>query len=180
MTKNQLLEKRTALGTYIAISDQWTRPWEDAVEAYDLIEKALEDRPKVLAHQMLSMLEVINGDVRFKDEAIHSTEFEALSHWASRQRSGPFTFVMDQAYNVLDYVADNGLDNLEDNFPEPDVYTDDILSWLAGTTYNLGYVTEALQDGRYDNANALLSMAQFLAIADIWTSLGDMLRSFLK
>lgn len=156
--------------------------WEDEVGAYDLIEEALAGRIKTLALRMLDMLEITGDDVRFTEEAIaqRTAEFQALGRWVSKSDS-TVTFLLEQAYYMLDCVTSEGLDNIESGYPEPDIYTAGLTDWLSGTVHNLWYVTEALsQGGIYTDGVVLLQEAQRLAIRDAWTSLAQMLKGLLE
>lgn len=150
--------------------------WEDEVGAYDLIEKALAGR-------MFGLLEVAGDDVLFTDEARSrgSVEFSAMVRWMNGNRSAT-TFLLDQAYYMLDHVSNEGLENIESDYPEPDIYTEDLVAWLAQTTRNLTYVTEALREGGNSIADGtdLLQRAQYMAIRDAWASLAKVLKGLLE
>lgn len=166
--------------------DAFWAGWEEAIGAHDLIEDALANRAKVLAGKMLSLLMVTErgGDpvVRFTNEAISqgSGEYQLLVRWSSDNGRHSFDFLFDQAYYMLDFVAANGLEDIEDDLPDADVYTRDLLNWLASTIRNLNYITAALEVADYTDSHALLQHAQCRAIGDIWLSLARVLEKALE
>lgn len=154
---------------------------EDEVDAHSLIEQVAEIRTANLAKRMLAILEVVGEDVCFTEEAIRqrTPEFQSLAEWVSKTY-GPASFLLGQAYNMLDHVIAEGLEDIKHNYPEPDCYTYNLIYWLSLSTSNLQYVTEALAEGSSTDGFNLLQRAQSLAIQDAWMSLAQILRDLLK
>ena len=166
--------------------DAFWDAWETEIGAADLIEAALANRPKVLADKMLDLLMVTERDgnqvVRFTDEAVtqRSAEYQLLVQWKTDNGRHALDFLFDQAYYMLDYVAANGLEDIEEGLPDSDIYTRDLLDWLAGNPRNVEYITVALQVGPYTSGHTLLQHAQCRAIGDIWLSLARVLEDTLE
>ena len=120
--------------------------------------------------------------VCFTEEAItaHDPYYKRLSEIVNTYQ-GSEDFAYQQVYNCLNWLNEEEIDIDSNDFEdclaeqidsEVDVYTNSLLEWLAGSNYNVYYITEVLEDfgcdGIENDGFKLLMMAQYKAIEEIW------------
>ncbi len=116
----------------------------------------------------------------FKDE---SEELKNSVYKAHGDRL-PNDWIFDKYKSILSTLSGyeiNNEDDLNNNRPEivdslVDIYTNNLTEWLADNNYNVYYLEEAQKEfGPIEDGSKLLSMAQYMAIDEIYTEVVNLL-----
>jgi len=105
-----------------------------------------------------------------------------LIHNSNTDEDSTYRWVNEALEACADIDADNedALDEVLDRL-EPDIYTDELTTWLDRSTNNIEYLTEAVNEyGAVESGTALLQMAQTIAMREVYQNVLEGLHGAVK
>jgi len=140
------------------------------------------DTAKKLALLLEYRTEDEDSTVVFTDRALNewSADREQVSSLIHGIKASE-DFVYKEVFRALRAIADEGFETVKNGlgyYCEPNIYTYDLLKWLAGSIWHVYYISEALERfGECGNDGfVLLAVAQEIAKQEIWDAVLDLVR----
>jgi len=91
----------------------------------------------------------------------------------------PNDWIYSEIWESMAEIADSDDDNLEEPEKEPDVYQNDLLSWLANDPYNIGLCDDITNEMGGMGIIETIQMAQQRAKEDVYFAVLDELKNFI-
>ena len=91
----------------------------------------------------------------------------------------PNDWIYSEIWESMAEIADSDDDNLEEPEKEPDVYHNDLLSWLANDLYNIGLCDDITNEMGGMGIIETIQMAQQRAKEEIYFSVLNQLKNFI-
>lgn len=107
------------------------------------------------------------------------------SVYQAHQESLPSDWIFGTYADILQKLEDYTISDIDDVYEYRgeivdslvDVYTADLTKWLADSVYNVEYLTQALEEYDPKDGFQLLTMAQYLAIDEVFGYVCQLLES---